>query len=74
MSVHELNTDALPLRGTIAWFGWYVGGTGWEEIPDVRLVQHPHAPQSFAFIPKHKRLPREFSGGELYFRPRDTKN
>lgn len=60
--------EGKSLRGTVARFGWYSGGTGWQELADVRLVQHPRRPGQFAFIPKGKHLPRTFDGGAMYFR------
>lgn len=44
------------LRGDVAVWGWYSGGTGFKILRDVRLVRHPHG-RGLAYIPKGKRNP-----------------
>lgn len=36
--ISEFDLDGKVLRGTLARHGWYVGGTGWEVMEDVRVT------------------------------------
>lgn len=54
-------------RGTVVCYGFYMGGTGWREYPEARLVARNGKP--YAILPKGKRTNGYQVEGRVMIRP-----
>lgn len=58
-------------RGTVVCYGFYMGGTGWTEYHDARLLARNGKP--YAILPKGKRTNGHLVQGRVMIRPAVTR-
>lgn len=61
----------IECRGTLARYGWYITGTGWEVLDDVRVKIDEKTGDVMFKLPRQRQWRQHFSGGTYLFKDGD---